>query len=211
MLRKMNGGVHCSKQYLRSEGRKQEMSEKETHLQGHHAKDSRGYSPASEHDDPSLLVRSEVRRGPLPGDVRVCIVRPRSLSFRRVRTGLLEATEETEAPRNTLERLLIGTPLTAAQAEHERLTKFKALAVLSSDAISSVAYATEAILVTLIAAGSSSLGLTLPISIAIVGLLCIVTLSYRQTIPAYPKELESRCLCINKVRYRTINLLSLYG
>jgi amino acid transporter len=67
------------------------------------------------------------------------------------------------------------------------LTKFKALAVLSSDAISSVAYATEAILVTLIAAGSSSLGLTLPISIAIVGLLCIVTLSYRQTIPAYPK------------------------
>jgi hypothetical protein len=171
-----------------------EKEEQETHLQGHHDKDGRECSPVSEHEDPSLLLRSEVRRGPLPGDVRGRIVRPRALSFRRVRTGLLEATEETEPPRNTLERviyplkrLLIGAPLTSTQEEQERSTKFKVLAVLSSDAISSVAYATEAILVTLIAAGSSSLGLTLPISVAIVGLLCIVTLSYRQTIPAYPK------------------------
>ena len=86
-------------------------------------------------------------------------------------TGWLEATEETEAPRNTLERIIhpvkhlfLGAPLATIQAEHERLSKFKALAVLFSDAISSVAYATEAILVTLIVAGSSSLGLTLPIS-----------------------------------------------
>src|SRR5206468_12937379 len=62
----------------------------------------------------------------------------------------------------------------------------KALAVLSSDAISSVAYATEAILFSLVAAGSVHLGLTLPISFAIVGLLAIVAISYRQTIPAYP-------------------------
>src|SRR5690348_18335687 len=73
-----------------------------------------------------------------------------------------------------------------AQANRERLTKFKALAVLSSDAISSVAYATEAILISLVAAGSGHLGLTLPISFAIVGLLAIVAISYRQSIPAYP-------------------------
>src|SRR5260221_13405382 len=85
-----------------------------------------------------------------------------------------------------VKRLLIGAPLASAQAETERLTKFKALAVLSSDAISSVAYATEAILITLVAAGSGNLWVTLPISIAIVALLSIVAISYRQTIPAYP-------------------------
>jgi amino acid transporter len=81
---------------------------------------------------------------------------------------------------------LIGVPIPTASAEHERLTKFKALAVLSSDAISSVAFATEAILINLVAAGSVHLGATLPISLVILALLVIVTLSYRQTIPAYP-------------------------
>src|SRR3989442_3503296 len=101
----------------------------------------------------------------------------------------VEATKVTQAPRTVwdrLKRVFIGAPIATAQAEHERLTKFKALAVLSSDAISSVAYATEAILLSLVAAGSSHLGLTLPISFAIVGLLAIVAISYRQTIPAYP-------------------------
>lgn len=150
--------------------------------------------PLAADDDPSLPVRTGIHQGSLPGHERVRILRPGHPAFRRISTGLLEATEETEAPRNTLQRIvyrlkrvLIGAPLATAQAEYERLTKFKALAVLSSDAISSVAYATEAILVTLIAAGSASLGLTLPISVAIVGLLCIVTLSYRQTIAAYPR------------------------
>jgi amino acid transporter len=102
---------------------------------------------------------------------------------------LLEATEATQTPHALLgriKRLLIGAPIPTARAEQERLTKFKALAVLSSDAISSVAYATEAILLTLVAAGSESLGITFPISFAIVALLGIVGLSYRQTIPAYP-------------------------
>src|SRR5205085_5966731 len=75
------------------------------------------------------------------------------------------------------------------QGEQERLTKVKALAILSSDAISSVAYATEAILVNLLfisGAGSANLGVTLSIGFAIVGLLIIVATSYRQTIPAYP-------------------------
>ncbi|TMC19666.1 MAG: APC family permease, partial [Chloroflexi bacterium] len=113
--------------------------------------------------------------------------------FRRLDAGLLEATAAADVPRTPLERavtsvkrVLIGVPLATARAEHERLTKFKALAVLSSDAISSVAYATEAILLTLAAAGSHSLGYTLWISFAIVVLLSIVALSYRQTIPAYP-------------------------
>jgi amino acid transporter len=144
-------------------------------------------------EDATRLVRTEVRKGTLLGNERVRIVLPSQRAFRRIGTGTLEATEVTQAPRSgigrvisSVKRVLIGAPLTSAQAEHERLTKFKALAVLSSDAISSVAYATEAILFTMIAAGSGNLGLTLPISFAIVGLLSIVAISYRQTIPAYP-------------------------
>jgi amino acid transporter len=144
-------------------------------------------------DDPTRLVRTEVRKGSFPGNERVRVVLPSQKAFRRVGTGMLEATEVTQAPRkgmgrvvSNVKRVLIGVPIATARAEHERLTKFKALAVLSSDAISSVAYATEAILFSLVAAGSSHLGLTLPISFAIVGLLAIVAISYRQTIPAYP-------------------------
>jgi len=144
-------------------------------------------------EDPTLLSRTEVRKGSFLGNERVRVVLPSQRAFRRVSTGLLEATERSQAPRGgmarviyNVKRLLIGAPLASAQAEQERLTKFKALAVLSSDAISSVAYATEAILITLVAAGSGNLGLTLPISFAIVALLSIVAISYRQTIPAYP-------------------------
>ncbi len=143
----------------------------------------------SDDDDPSLLVRTEVRPGRLPGNERVRLVRPSQTSFRRISNGLLEATNIVEEPRSGLarvKRFLIGAPIASAQAEHERLTKFKALAVLSSDAISSVAYATEAILITVVAAGSGNLWVTLPISVAIVALLSIVAISYRQTIPAYP-------------------------
>src|SRR5438128_897791 len=144
-------------------------------------------------DDPTLLVRTEVRKGSMLGNERVRVVLPSQRAFRRIGTGRLEATEVTQAPRkgmgrvvSNVKRVFIGAPIATAQAEHERLTKFKALAVLSSDAISSVAYATEAILFSLVAAGSVHLGLTLPISFAIVGLLAIVAISYRQTIPAYP-------------------------
>jgi amino acid transporter len=149
--------------------------------------------PIHEKEDPSFLMRTEVRQGSRPGDVRVRWVRPTHDAFRRRSAGVLEATTEAEAPRTSLERvtttvkrLLIGAPIATARAEHERLNKFQALAVLSSDAISSVAYATEAILITLIAAGSGNLWLTLFICLAIVALLSIVALSYRQTIPAYP-------------------------
>src|SRR3989440_5633906 len=140
-------------------------------------------------DEPGLLVRPEVRQGQFPGNERVRFVLPRKPALRRVRRGVLEATAVTQAPTNAwgrVKRMLIGSPIPTSRSENERLTKFKPLAVLSSDAIWSLAYATEAILAPLIVAGSINLGLTLPISFAIVLLLAIVALSYRQTIPAYP-------------------------
>jgi amino acid transporter len=69
---------------------------------------------------------------------------------------------------------------------HERLSRVTGLAVLSSDALSSVAYATDFILITLIAAGTSAFGYAIPISLVIAALLAIVAFSYRQTIHAYP-------------------------
>jgi amino acid transporter len=85
-----------------------------------------------------------------------------------------------------LKRLLVGRPLATERMEHERLSKTTALAVLSSDAISSVAYATEQILVVLAVLGAGALTRVVPISAAIVALLVLVGLSYRQTIFAYP-------------------------
>jgi hypothetical protein len=81
---------------------------------------------------------------------------------------------------------MFGSPIPTAREGHERLTKVKALAVFSSDALSSVAYATEEIMKVLVLAGVGFLSLTLPISIVIVVLLAIVVVSYRQTIKAYP-------------------------
>jgi amino acid transporter len=92
---------------------------------------------------------------------------------------------------DALKRFLVGKPLATAQAVHERLSKRVALAVFSSDALSSVAYATEEILLVLAAATAYAhdTGLffyVLPISLVIAVLLWLVTSSYRQTIHAYP-------------------------
>jgi amino acid transporter len=73
-----------------------------------------------------------------------------------------------------------------AQARHERLRKRVALAVFSSDALSSVAYATEEILLILVLTGTAALHLSVPIALAITALLAIVAISYQQTIHAYP-------------------------
>ena len=86
-----------------------------------------------------------------------------------------------------LKRLLVGTPLPTAQARHERLGKTTALAVFASDALSSVAYATEEILLVLMVAGTVALSYSLPIGIAIAVLIAIVVSSYRQTVLAYPQ------------------------
>src|SRR5437764_8840300 len=83
-------------------------------------------------------------------------------------------------------RLLVGRPLPSDRLDHERLNKKTALAVLSSDAISSVAYATEQTLLVLAVLGGAALSYVVPISAVIVGLLVLVALSYRQTIFAYP-------------------------
>ncbi len=144
-------------------------------------------------DDPALLLRKEVCKGKFPGQERIRMVRPSRTSLQRVDTGLLKATSASMAPSGGVrkiiyhtKRFLIGNPLSNEQAIHERLTKFKALAVLSSDAISSVAYATEACIGVLLLAGSTTMNVLPWISLAIVILLAIVALSYSHTIPAYP-------------------------
>ncbi|MGQ0762455.1 MAG: APC family permease [Acidobacteriota bacterium] len=90
----------------------------------------------------------------------------------------------------SFKRWLVGSPIKTARLAHERLTKKTALAIFASDALSSTAYATEQILLVLAAAylagQRGAFGTVVPISIAISLLLIIVTLSYRQTIHAYP-------------------------
>ena len=86
-----------------------------------------------------------------------------------------------------LKQLLVGSPLPTAQFRHERLDKATGLAVFASDALSSVAYATEEILLVLILAGTAALSYSLPIGVAIAILVGVVTTSYRQTILAYPQ------------------------
>lgn len=85
-----------------------------------------------------------------------------------------------------LKRWLVGLPLKTAQAAHERLSKRLALAVFASDPLSSVAYATEEILLVLILAGTAAVGWLIPISLSIILLLAILTMSYRQIIFEYP-------------------------
>jgi len=146
--------------------------------------------------DPLLpdLELHEVHKGQKPGSRYVRLVPRSKQPFRSLgRPDLLEATEAAIRPRSALEagwrqfkRVLVGAPLATAQLSYERLTKVKALAIFSSDALSSSAYATEEILLILVLAGSGALGAALPIGGAIALLLLIVAFSYRQTVRAYP-------------------------
>jgi amino acid transporter len=86
-----------------------------------------------------------------------------------------------------LKRWLVGDPLKTAQARHERLSKTIALAIFSSNAISSVAYATEEILLVLVLAGAAAVAWSIPVSLAILFLILILTISYRQIIYEYPE------------------------
>ena len=86
----------------------------------------------------------------------------------------------------SLRRLLVGPPLATDEMPHQTVGKFVGLAVFASDVLSSVAYATEEMLVVLALAGVLYFGLSIPISMAISGLLVVLTVSYRQTIFAYP-------------------------
>ncbi len=106
--------------------------------------------------------------------------------------GHFEATEYAERRTGWKGRYLavrdrvLGTTLASHRLEGERLSKIKALAVFSSDAISSVAYAPQEILFVLLLAGSGAMRWSLPIAVAITVLLAIVVASYRQTVRAYP-------------------------
>ncbi|MBA3925758.1 APC family permease [Listeria rustica] len=86
-----------------------------------------------------------------------------------------------------LKRMLIGRPLKSSEAGDQKLGKLKALAVLSSDALSSVAYGTEQILLVLITVGATAMWYSLPIALCVLVLLFALSLSYRQIIYAYPQ------------------------
>lgn len=88
--------------------------------------------------------------------------------------------------RQRLRRRLLGAPIPTSNAHHERLSPFLGLPVFSSDALSSVAYATEAILLILVYLSQAALHYQIWISLAIVALIVFVSISYRQTIHAYP-------------------------
>src|SRR6476659_7196473 len=87
---------------------------------------------------------------------------------------------------SSFKRFILGRPIPTHLAHHERLSKVTGLAVLSSDALSSVAYATEEILRVLVIGGLAVLSHAMPVALLIAALLAIVAVSYRQTIYAYP-------------------------
>lgn len=118
---------------------------------------------------------------------------PKRREFTRVGAGYFAATEVGSLPRSRwgrierrIKQLALGRWFESSRLVHERLSKVKALAIFSSDALSSSAYATEEILLMLLLAGSGALHNALPIAAVITLLLFIVTASYRQTIKAYP-------------------------
>jgi len=132
-------------------------------------------------------------RGRKLGDRRVVVDRPHARYFRYLGPGVLEAKLEAQAPRTPHQRrmaairgLLFGRPLSSAAELAERLPKWKALPVFSSDVMSSVAYATGAMMLILAGAGEVNYQYVLGLSVVVVALLVIVTFSYRQTIRAYP-------------------------
>jgi amino acid transporter len=134
----------------------------------------------------------EVQHGGHPGDRYIKYLRPRMQPLTRNAPGeVLQVDQSAIRPHGffgRIRRFLIGNPIASNMAMHETLTKVKALAVLSSDALSSVAYATEQIILQLAVVGAGAvLGVSIYISLAITMLLFIVAFSYRQTIAAYPK------------------------
>jgi amino acid transporter len=132
-------------------------------------------------------------RGSLPGSRRVRITRERDQTLRRVGEGEFEATQVAMRPATkfgrlamSVRRVLIGAPIASSQASHERLSKLKALAIFSSDNLSSSAYASEEILLVLILAGTGALSFSIPIAFGIAALAAIVATSYVQLVRAYP-------------------------
>jgi amino acid transporter len=147
-------------------------------------------------------------RGRKLGDRRVRIERPEAEYFRYAAKDTLVARPKAHEEKRPLgrglaagRRVLFGRPLASEEEADERLPKKKALAIFSSDAISSSAYATEEILRALLLAGASAgvgtayLGLALPVSIGLAILLGVVALSYRMIVVAYPTGGGSYSVC----------------
>ena len=137
--------------------------------------------------------RPTPKAGRKSGDRRVPIERPNARYFRSDAAGVFTAKLAADEPASpfgrTLGRLrhaLLGRPLSSEADLSERLPKWKALPVFSSDALSSVAYGPEAAMYTLLAAGTIAFAWLMPIMAAILVVLILITLSYRQTIKAYP-------------------------
>jgi amino acid transporter len=132
-------------------------------------------------------------QGRKPGDRRVRVERPHAAMFRWTGPGQLTAKEAASGPTTAAGRfiargkaILLGRPLASEEEIGQRLSKKKALAIFSSDAISSSAYATEEILRVLILGGIAALAWGLWVSVAIAVLLIAVAISYRQICLAYP-------------------------
>jgi amino acid transporter len=132
-------------------------------------------------------------QGRKAGDRRVRVDRPHAAYFRYTGPGQLVAREAASLPRTARGRILarlraavFGRPLSNEEEIEERLSKRKALAIFSSDAISSSAYATEEILRVLLIAGAGALLVSVQVAIAIALLLAVVSVSYRQVCRAYP-------------------------
>jgi amino acid transporter len=141
----------------------------------------------SEPDGPKSL------KGRKLGDRRVRIERPHAAYFRYTPEGTLVAKESASVPRTQAGRVfariravLFGRPLSIHEEITQRLSKVKALAIFSSDPISSSAYATEEILRVLVFAGAGALFLSLPVAAGVAFLLAAVAISYRQIVHAYP-------------------------
>jgi amino acid transporter len=134
-------------------------------------------------------------QGRKPGDRRVRVERPHAPYFRYTASGHMTAKEAASVPTTPgarmiarLRALVLGRPLHQEEEIGERLSKTKALAIFSSDAISSSAYATEEIILAFILGGAALAALqwSLPVAIAIAILLAVVAFSYRQVCIAYP-------------------------
>jgi amino acid transporter len=134
-------------------------------------------------------------QGRKPGDKRVRVERPHAPYFRYTAPGQMTAKEAASIPTTPGAKLIakvrgifLGRPLASEEEIGERLTKTKALAIFSSDAISSSAYATEEVILAFILGGAALAALqwSIPVAVAIAGLLAIVAFSYRQVCIAYP-------------------------
>ncbi len=140
------------------------------------------------------LEQTEIYRGAKPGTRYARRIRSSERRFERSQDeATFRATAVATAPRTSaqqlwrgIRKLALGAPISSEDIEEQRLPKVKALAVFSSDALSSSAYATDEILLVLAVAGTGALTKSIPIALAIGLLLAIVTFSYRQTIRAYP-------------------------